>query len=293
MNYATVLKDGRRLVASIDAQRQIASPLLDAAGREYGDMLEVIRVSVAPNPLEFATGASWPLKSVVLVAPIPLPHRNIFCIGKNYREHIREVAQALPPPGARPAADAAPEDPIVFTKMPQTVIGPDAPIRYPEGLSEQLDYEAELGVVIGAPGRGIAASAALKHVFGYTILNDVTVRDWQTRHKQWFLGKSFDTFCPMGPWIVSAEQIDIANTAVRCWVNGELRQDGNTSDMIFGIPRLIETISAGIGLLPGDVIATGTPAGVGLGFKPPKFLRRGDVVSIEIGGIGRLINPVA
>jgi 2-keto-4-pentenoate hydratase/2-oxohepta-3-ene-1,7-dioic acid hydratase in catechol pathway len=211
---------------------------------------------------------------------------------RRFRDHIREVAQALPPPGGRPASDAAPEDPIVFTKMPQTVIGPDAPIRYPEGLSEQLDYEAELGVVIGAPGRGIAASSALKHVFGYTIVNDVTARDWQTRHKQWFLGKSFDTFCPMGPWIVSADQIDIASTAVRCWVNGELRQDGNTSDMIFGIPRLIETISAGIGLLPGDVIATGTPAGVGLGFKPPKFLRRGDVVSIEIGGIGRLINPV-
>ncbi len=165
-------------------------------------------------------------------------------------------------------------------------------IRYPAGVSDGVDYEAELGVVIGTGGRGIAKADALKHVWGYTIINDVTARDWQGRHKQWFLGKSFDTFCPMGPWIVTADAVDVADMTVKCWVNGELRQDANTRDLIFDVPTLIETISAGITLYPGDVIATGTPAGVGIGFDPPKYLRPGDRVRIEIGGIGTLTNPI-
>jgi 2-keto-4-pentenoate hydratase/2-oxohepta-3-ene-1,7-dioic acid hydratase in catechol pathway len=137
-----------------------------------------------------------------------------------------------------------------------------------------------------------SSSSAADCVWGYTIINDVTARDWQARHKQWFLGKSFDTFCPMGPWLVTADEVDASNLSIRCWVNDELRQDANTGDLIFDIPALIETISAGITLYPGDVIATGTPKGVGLGFDPPRYLRPGDCVRIAIDGLGILVNRV-
>ena len=172
------------------------------------------------------------------------------------------------------------------------MIGPDEPIRYPVGVSDQLDYEAELAVIIGKGGRGIAKADAMKHVWGYTIVNDVTARDLQARHKQWFLGKSMDSFAPMGPWCVTADEVDLASAGIRCWVNGELRQDARIADLIFDIPTLVSTISAGITLMPGDIIATGTPAGVGIGFKPPKFLKKGDTVAMEVDGIGRLTNPV-
>ena len=159
------------------------------------------------------------------------------------------------------ASEAIPEVPIIFTKVPETVIGSGDEILYPSGVSAALDYEAELGVVIGKGGRHIPRSSAADCVWGYTIINDVTARDWQARHKQWFLGKSFDSFCPMGPWLVTADEVDASNLSIRCWVNDELRQDANTGDLIFDIPTLIETISAGITLYPGDVIATGTPKG--------------------------------
>jgi 2-keto-4-pentenoate hydratase/2-oxohepta-3-ene-1,7-dioic acid hydratase in catechol pathway len=166
-------------------------------------------------------------------------------------------------------------------------------VRYPTGASDQLDYEAELGVIIGKGGRDIASENALNHVFGYVIINDVTARDRQATHKQWFLGKSLDTFCPMGPWIATRDELDGTQLNVKCWINGELRQNANTRDLIFDIPTLISTISAGLTLRPGDVIATGTPAGVGIGFSPPRFLQRGDVMAIEIDGLGRLSNAVA
>jgi 2-keto-4-pentenoate hydratase/2-oxohepta-3-ene-1,7-dioic acid hydratase in catechol pathway len=159
-------------------------------------------------------------------------------------------------------------------------------------VSTSLDYEVELTVIIGKGGRGIRKSDAMRHVWGYTIINDVTARDWQRRHKQWFLGKSFDTFCPMGPIAVTADEVDVGNLEVKCWVNGELRQNANTRDLIFDVPTIIETISAGITLYPGDIIATGTPEGVGIGFDPPKFLKSGDVVAMEITGLGRLENAV-
>jgi 2-keto-4-pentenoate hydratase/2-oxohepta-3-ene-1,7-dioic acid hydratase in catechol pathway len=181
--------------------------------------------------------------------------------------------------------------PMVFTKFPETVIGPFDAVRLPgQAVSEQIDYESELAVVIGRGGRNITRARAMDHVLGYTIVNDVTARDVQVRHQQWLLGKNCDTFCPMGPWIVTADALDGARTQVRCWVNGALRQDANTSDLIFDIPTLIETCSRGITLHPGDVIATGTPAGVGLGMTPPTFLRAGDVVRIEIEGLGAIEN---
>ena len=172
------------------------------------------------------------------------------------------------------------------------MIRPNVPIRLPVGVSEVIDYEAELAVVIGRGGRGIKAANAMGHVWGWTIVNDVTARDWQHRHKQWDMGKSFDTFCPMGPWLVSADECNGTDTGIRCFVNGERRQDARTSDLIFDVPKLIETISAGITLYPGDMIATGTPVGVGIGFNPPRYLRAGDTVRVEIDGIGVLENPV-
>jgi 2-keto-4-pentenoate hydratase/2-oxohepta-3-ene-1,7-dioic acid hydratase in catechol pathway len=227
-----------------------------------------------------------------LLAPIPRPHRNIFCVGKNYREHAREFTKSGFDSSARSAGEAIPDVPIIFTKVPETVIGGGEEILYPTGISAALDYEAELGVVIGKGGRHIPRSAAADCVWGYTIINDVTARDWQARHKQWFLGKSFDTFCPMGPWLVTADEVDASNLSIRCWVNDELRQDANTGDLIFDIPTLIETISSGITLYAGDVIATGTPKGVGVGFDPPRYLRPGDCVRIEIDGLGILVNRV-
>lgn len=239
-------------------------------------------------------GVPWQrLDPATLLAPIPRPARNIFCVGKNYHEHAAEFARSGFDTSAA-KGETAPAWPVVFTKPPSAVIGPEAPILRFAALTAQLDYEAELAVVIGRPGRGITRDAALSHVFGYTIVNDVTARDLQQRHRQWFLGKSMDSHCPMGPWIVTADAIpDPAGLELRCRVNGELRQQANTRDLIFDIPTIIATLSAGITLQPGDIIATGTPAGVGIGFDPPRFLEPGDRVSIEIDAIGTLSNPVA
>ncbi|MCA3223444.1 MAG: fumarylacetoacetate hydrolase family protein [Burkholderiales bacterium] len=243
-----------------------------------------------------AGGADWPATepplaaAVQLLAPLPRPRRNVFCVGLNYRSHAAELA-ARGFNGARSADDLIPPAPVVFSKVPESVVGPGAAIEIP-AVSSAIDYEAELAVVIGKGGRNIAAADALAHVFGYTIVNDVTARDLQKRHQQWLLGKGCDTFCPMGPCIVTADALDGANARIRLWVNGELRQDGNSNDLVFGIPAIIESISAALTLQPGDVIATGTPAGVAMGFSPPPWLKAGDVVKVEIDGIGVLENPV-
>jgi len=223
-------------------------------------------------------------------AAFPRPRRNIFCVGKNYHEHAHEFARSGFDSSA--AAGAVPDHPIVFSKVPECVIAPEEAIRIDPGVSPAVDYEAELLVVIGRGGRAIRKEHALEHVWGYGIVNDVTARDLQGRHKQWLIGKSQDSFCPMAAVVVTREEIDLAGTRVRCWVNGELRQDQSTGEMIFDVPTLVATLSAGITLLPGDLIATGTPVGVGIGFNPPKYLRAGDRVAIEIDGIGRLENPV-
>ena len=218
--------------------------------------------------------------------------RSLFCIGRNYRAHATELATTV-------FRDSLPKDddwPIVFTKFGECVVGPHDTVRLPAAaVTTQIDYESELAVVIGRGGRDIRRSRAMDHVFGYTVVNDVSARDVQVRHQQWDLGKSFDTFCPMGPWIVSADELDGRDTRVRGWLlpkdgEAELRQDGRTSDMIFDIPTLIETCSRGITLYPGDVIATGTPSGVGMGFSPPKLLHAGDVFRVEIDGIGAIEN---
>jgi 2-keto-4-pentenoate hydratase/2-oxohepta-3-ene-1,7-dioic acid hydratase in catechol pathway len=250
--------------------------------------LVLIEALASGGTMPRPSGASLPLSAVELEAPLPLPRRNIFCVGINYRTHAAEFAAT----GIDPSLDRAPDDPVVFSKVPDCVVAPGAPIRIPGGLSSAIDYEAELLVVIGRGGRGIPASRAMDHVFGYTCFNDVTSRDLQKRHKQFLIGKSLDTFGPMGPWIVTADEVDGGDTGIRLWVNGDLRQQATTRDLIFGIPALIEALSAGITLQPGDLIATGTPGGVGIGFDPPKYLRAGDKVRIEIDGIGVLENPV-
>ena len=265
------------------------TPLIPTPGQAETGALAVIQALSNGARFPDAEGESLPLNSVRLEAPLPKPLRNLWCVGRNYHAHARELATSV-----FKNNDANPESwPIVFTKVPECVVGPHDEVRLPGAISSQIDYEAELAVVIGKGGRNIAKAQAMDHVFGYTIVNDVTARDVQSRHQQWDLGKSFDTFCPMGPWIVTADALDGTATRVRCWVNGELRQDGLTQDMIFDIPTLIETCSRGITLYPGDVIATGTPAGVGMGMKPPRYLGAGDVVRIEIDGVGVLENRFA
>jgi 2-keto-4-pentenoate hydratase/2-oxohepta-3-ene-1,7-dioic acid hydratase in catechol pathway len=223
---------------------------------------------------------------VKLLAPLPKPRRNIFCVGRNYHAHAKELSKTVfKDNNADPNAW-----PIVFSKVPECVTGPFDDVHLPTGISEQIDYEAELLVIIGKQGKNISQAQAMSHVYGYTVVNDVTARDVQMRHQQWDLGKSFDSFCPMGPWVVTADAFDGLQAHVKCWVNGELRQDGNAAHMIFDIPTLIETCSRGITLYPGDMIATGTPAGVGMGLKPPQYLKHGDKVRIEIAQLGTIEN---
>lgn len=236
-------------------------------------------------------GEAVALTDVCLRAPIPHPRRNIFCVGKNYLDHVKEIKDSKLGE-AQGAMANLPKHPVVFSKVPEAVIGTRVGIDSHPTATQEMDYEAELAVVIAKKGKAISQADAMKYVWGYTIVNDVSARDVQAKHVQFHIGKSFDTFCPMGPWLVSADEINEKNTKIQCWVNGELRQDGNTEQMIFDIPTVIESISAGMTLYPGDVIATGTPSGVGMGFKPPRFLKKGDNIKIQIEGIGVLENPV-
>jgi len=233
-----------------------------------------------------------PLESVRLLAPFPRPAKNILCVGKNYHDHAKEFHNSGFDASA--GASAIPDVPIMFTKWPNSVIGPGAAIPSANDYTNSVDYEGELTVVMGEGGRNITQKNAYKHVYGYTIINDVTARTLQNRHKQWFLGKSPDGFCPMGPCIVTADEIkDVSQLRLITKVNGELRQDAFVSQLIFDIPRLIEDLSKVMTLEPGDLIATGTCAGVGIGFNPPKYLQPGDRVAITIEPIGTLENPVA
>jgi len=219
------------------------------------------------------------IADVRLASPIPRPPK-VICIGLNYRDHAEETGMAIP------------TVPTVFAKFPNTVIGPGHPIVLPKN-STKPDYEAELAVVIGKGGRHIPESQWLDHVFGYTVLNDVSARDFQLATSQWMIGKTFDTFCPIGPVIVTVDEIEDPHAlGISTTVGGELLQNSNTSNLIFKIPQLIAHLSSVFTLEPGDVIATGTPAGVGFARKPPRFLRPGDEVTVAVEGIGALTNPV-
>ena len=294
MRLVTLQADNRQIAAVETAEGPVALTELD--GDLPGTILDVIRGG--PTMLEriaaaLKTGAAQPLAegSYRLLAPIPRPAKNIFCVGKNYVEHAKEFQDSGFDQSS--GGQEVPDLPIVFTKAPTSVIGPGAEVIAAHDADGTLDYEGELGVVIGQGGRGISKQDAYAHVFGYTVINDITARKAQNAHKQWFLGKSCDTFCPMGPAIVTADELgEVTEMRLTTHVNGELRQDAVVRDLIFDIPTIIETISRAITLEPGDIIATGTPVGVALGFTPPKFLKPGDEVAVEISGIGVLRNPV-
>ena len=291
MRFATLEVEGRPTVVVISEDGRRWADVRESVPGFDGDLVDLI--AMMPGGVgDFAAVTGWqPLEGRPLLAPIPVPRKNIFCVGKNYHAHAKEFAQS----GFDQSAakdESAPPVPVIFSKPWTTVTGDGTDVLAFTDVTQQLDYEVELAVVIGSGGRAIAKADAMAHVWGYTIVNDVTARDLQQAHRQWFVGKSLDTFCPMGPWIVTADEVDGANLQVRCWINDELRQDANTSDLIFDIPTIIATLSAGMTLHPGDVIATGTPAGVGIGFKPPRFLKAGDVMKLTIDGIGTLTNTV-
>ncbi|WP_235988024.1 fumarylacetoacetate hydrolase family protein [Roseibium aggregatum] len=277
---------GERRVGIVSEDGQSIAPIaLSVEEAAHG-----VAALIGKDPAALETLSPLPLSEVELEAPFPRPFRNIFCVGKNYHAHAREFSRSGFDSSA--AQGEVPAHPIIFSKVPETVVASGTPIIIDPAISEAIDYEAELAVIIGKEGRGIRAEDAMDYVWGYTIVNDVTARDLQGRYSQWLIGKSQDTFCPMGPFAVTADEIDISDTAVTTWVNGEERQNANTRDLIFDVPTIIATISAGVTLKPGDIIATGTPEGVGVGFKPPKYLRDGDVVRIDISGIGTLENRV-
>ncbi|MCB4820842.1 fumarylacetoacetate hydrolase family protein [Roseicella aerolata] len=277
-----VLEDGRMLDLS-------AVPGAPGAG----DMLTLIEGGPAALAAVRALAANPPAAAIQpagswrLLAPIPRPRRNVFCVGRNYMDHVAE--------GDRTRGitqSELPKYPQFFTKAPDCVIAPEDWIPAHAGVTNWLDYEVELAVIIGTAGRDIPKEKALDHVFGWTIGNDVTGRDLQRRYGQWFKGKSLDRSCPLGPWIVPVDELDGLNTGIRLFVNGEKRQDSHTSKMIFDVKEIIHQLSIGFTLRPGDVIITGTPEGVGYAMQPPKTLQPGDVIECEIDGIGRLRNVV-
>lgn len=283
------------LQAAMEAGRSLG--LLAFQGRAPGSLMDFVALD---NPIECAKAIfanrthaafsdfTFKEDGLELVAPIPRPSKNVFCVGRNYVAHASEYSRA------QKIALELPEHPVFFSKPPTSVIGPDAAIFFDAGVTEKLDYEVELAVIIGKSGYSIKAADAMDHVFGYTIVNDISARDIQRIHGgQYLRGKGLDRTCPMGPHIVTADEIpDVAGKSIRLWVNDELRQDGDMGDLIFPIPAIIESLSLGMTLEPGDVIATGTPSGVGYAMDPPQFLRPGDKVVCEIESVGRLSNTV-
>lgn len=287
---AVELADGRFLPVAAAARAAGASDPALLAGSlqaiiEGGDatlaLLQEIVAKAAP-------ALSIAAQEAELRAPLPTPAKNVFCVGRNYADHIAEGARALKD------NIVATEVPVFFTKPPTTVAGPRDSVPIFPHVSTHIDYEVELAVIIGKPGHDIPKERALDHVWGYTVLNDVTARDVQRRHGgQFFKGKALDGSCPMGPVIVTRDEVaDPHNLRLRTLVNGDLRQDGNTAQMIFDIPTLIASLSEGLTLNAGDILATGTPSGVGYAMEPPQFLKHGDEVVCEVEGIGKLQNTM-
>lgn len=291
MKFATLKPANETsFVALIDNSGERYWPLTEFIPDFTGDMIQLAQDwERLKQDIKPAT-QGYSLDDVAVDVPLQAK-RNVFCVGKNYHEHAAEFSKSGFDHSAK-EGEIAPEFAVVFTKTPETLIANHAVIPRHASVTSQLDYEAELAVIIGKGGKGIVKADALEHVWGYTVINDVTARDLQKNHRQWFIGKSLDGFGPIGPWISTRDEVDLSCSKIRCWVNGELRQNSNLGDLVFDVPTLIETLSAGIELKPGDIIATGTPAGVGIGFTPPKFLQSGDVVRIEIDGIGALENEV-
>jgi 2-keto-4-pentenoate hydratase/2-oxohepta-3-ene-1,7-dioic acid hydratase in catechol pathway len=255
------------------------------------DLRHVIKL-VGEGAGKLEQGAPLALDGVRLAAPVGPLAKNVMCVGKNYHDHAQEFAQS----GVDQSGDKqeVPTDPVVFTKAVSSIADPFQKISASVDPTNTVDYEGELGVVIGRRCKNVKRADALSYIFGYTIVNDMTARAVQQRHKQWFLGKSLDGFCPVGPVVVTRDAFGVpAEQELATYVNGERRQHARLRDLIFDVPTIIEIISAYVTLEPGDLIATGTPAGVGIGFKPPRYLQPGDEVRISISGIGDLVNPIA
>lgn len=289
---AVRLKNGSMLdiakASNAASPASLKSGTLQAIVEDGSSALEHIAVLAAEAEAGGHQDACHSPAEAPLLSPLPKPLKNVFCVGRNYADHIAEGEKA------QNKKIGITDHPVYFTKPPTSVIGPDGVIPIFPQLSVNIDYEVELAVVIGKPGRNIPPEKALEHIFGYTILNDITARDVQRRHGgQYFKGKALDGSSPIGPWIVTADAIkDPHDLAIRLSVNGEMRQDGNTKDMIFDIPTLIASLSEGLTLEPGDIIATGTPSGVGYAMEPPNFLKHGDTVICEIENIGELRNTL-
>lgn len=272
-------KAARQLGLSLDFDERDMVSLI-AAG-------DAARTTVARIVAEAPVDLDLPLAGIHLKAPIPRPRKNIFCVGWNYLEHFKEGEKT------RPQATEMPAHPAFFSKAPTTANGPRDPVPFYSSLSAQMDWEVELGVVIGKSGKDIRAEDALRHVFGYCVINDISWRDIQRRHgQQWFKGKSIDGTCPMGPWLTTADEIDPADLRLTCRVNGVIKQDSSTARMYFRIPQIIAELSQGMTLEAGDIIATGTPAGVGHARTPPEFMKPGDLLETEIAGLGMLRNLI-
>jgi 2-keto-4-pentenoate hydratase/2-oxohepta-3-ene-1,7-dioic acid hydratase in catechol pathway len=286
MQIAAVRDQDGKIFGTIEANK--FRPLLKG-GAPMRDLREVIALIGARGRLEL--GDPRALDSVKLAAPVgPLP-KNVICVGKNYHDHAQEFARS----GVDQSGDRqeVPADPVVFTKSISSLADPNQAISATSDPTSSVDYEGELGVVIGTRCRNVTKADALAQVFGYTIVNDVTARTVQQRHKQWFLGKSLDGFCPVGPVLVTADEFGAPDAQeLATYVNGERRQLAKLRDMIFDVPTIIEVVSGYVTLEPGDLLATGTPAGVGIGFKPPRYLKAGDTVQVTISGIGELTNPI-
>jgi 2-keto-4-pentenoate hydratase/2-oxohepta-3-ene-1,7-dioic acid hydratase in catechol pathway len=290
MRLVTFEHDGRTRIGGLrrDGETEVVVPFDDRLPATMVELVGLGEVALEAAAEQTEAGRGIALSDVHLLAPVR-PRNNVMCIGKNYADHAAEFAGSGFDASQK---QAVPDHPIVFTKAVSSIVAPGDPVDVSADSTRTSDYEGELAVVIGRGGRGIAAADAFDHVLGYTVLNDLTVREIQKRHVQFFLGKSPATYCPMGPAIVTRDEVpDVTALWVRTTVNGEERQAAPVKDLIFDIPTLVETISAWVALEPGDVIATGTPAGVGIGFDPPRYLRPGDVVSVTIDRLGTLTNP--
>lgn len=289
MRLITFKRDGAVAAGYIDGDDAVVCAEGPAAETA---VLGVVERGAAGVAAWRSLGGSAPraaLADVALMAPIPAPRRDLFCVGKNYRAHAAEFHGSGFDSSGK---EAVPSAPVIFTKATTSVVGPLDEVRASLDPTASVDYEGELGVVIGPRAFGVPAEHAMGHVFGYVVVNDVTSRELQKRHNQWVIGKGLDTFCPMGPWLVTADEAgDPTAMTLETRVNGEVRQRASVADLIFDIPTLIATLSRTMTLLAGDIIATGTPEGVGIGSKPPRYLGPGDRVAVSITGLGILENP--
>lgn len=289
MKLITFETDGKIAAGYIDGDDAVVCA--EGAGADVAVLKAIEEGQAAVSAWAASAGRRVPLDSVRLLSPVPKPLRDIFCVGKNYYAHAAEFFSSGFDSSAK---EEVPSHPVIFTKPTTSVAGPGDVVKGSLDHTNSVDYEGELGVVIGKRCFQVSKDEALDHVFGYVVVNDVTSRILQKDHNQWVIGKGIDTFCPMGPWIATADEVgDVTELELVTEINGEERQRAKVSDLIFDIPTLIETMSRTMTLLPGDIIATGTPVGVGIGFNPPKYLTPGDTMKVSITGLGVLENSIA